>query len=55
MDVRAAQAGLRDSADKRALAEHLLAETQAAAQPITELLTAQLGTVGRDDQFMTED
>ncbi|MEB3266766.1 MAG: hypothetical protein VKN13_09170 [Cyanobacteriota bacterium] len=55
VDVQAAQADLRSSADKQALAERLLSEAQAAPQPITELLTAQLGTVGNDDRFMTED
>jgi hypothetical protein len=55
VDVQAAQAGLRNSADKLALAERLLAEALAADRPIAELLTAQLGTVGNDDRFMIED
>ncbi len=55
VDVRAAQEGLKDSASKLALAETLLAEAIASGVDCHALLTAQLGTVGNDDHFMTED
>ncbi|MEB3351236.1 MAG: hypothetical protein VKM01_02795 [Cyanobacteriota bacterium] len=55
VDVRAAQAGLRASDEKLALADQMLADLRASADDIPALLSAQLGTVGNDDRFMVED
>lgn len=55
VDIRAAQAGIRDPEAKRALAEELLAELQGSDGERHSLLTAQLEAVGTDDNFMVED
>jgi hypothetical protein len=55
VDVRASQEGLRASAEKQQLAERMLAEVQAAGVDHGALFTAQLGAVGNDENFMTED
>ena len=55
IDIRAAQAGQRDVAGRIATAEALLAELETSPADHHGLLEAQLGTVGRDDQFMVED
>jgi len=55
VDIRASQEGLRASAEKQQLAERMLAEVQAAGVDHGALFTAQLGAVGNDENFMTED
>jgi hypothetical protein len=55
VEIRAAQAGIRERAEKLALAEELLAELQASATGHHSLLTAQLEAVGGDENFMVED
>lgn len=55
VDIQAAQSGVKDAAGKQALAETLLAEALASGIDSHALLTAQLGTVGNDAYFMTED
>ena len=55
VDIKAAQGDVRDAAGKLALAEELLAEALASGTDNHALLTAQLGTVGNDAHFMTED
>lgn len=55
VDVRAAQSGVRDGAGKLVLAEQLLAEALSSGIDAHARLTAQLGTVGNDHYFMTED
>ena len=55
IDIRAAQAGQRDVAGRIATAEALLAELDANPVDHQGLLSAQLGTVGNDDNFMIED
>ncbi|MFO8238522.1 MAG: hypothetical protein R6U00_09820 [Prochlorococcaceae cyanobacterium] len=55
VDIRAAQAGIRDPEAKRALAEQVLAELQGSGGEHHTLLTGQLGAVGSDENFMVED
>ena len=55
VDIKAAQAGVKDAAAKLELAETMLAEAQASGTDSHAVLTAQLGTVGNDAYFMTED
>lgn len=55
VDMKAAQSGIKDAAGKLALAETMLAEVQASGTDSHAVLTAQLGTVGSDAFFMTED
>lgn len=55
VDMKAAQDGIRDAAAKLELAETMLAEALASGTDSHALLTAQLGTVGNDAFFMTED
>jgi hypothetical protein len=55
VEIRAAQAGIRDGAGKLALAQELLDDLQSRAGDLQSRLTEQLGTVGRDDRFMVED
>jgi hypothetical protein len=55
VDIRAAQAGIREPEAKRNLAEELLAELQSSASDHHNLLTAQLEAVGNDENFMLDD
>jgi hypothetical protein len=55
VDIRAAQDGRRDLEGRMAVAETMLADLRANPRDHQGLLTAQLGTVGNDDQFMVED
>ncbi|MFM7086228.1 MAG: hypothetical protein ACKOXO_04450 [Cyanobium sp.] len=55
VDIRAVQEGLRAIDDKIALADRLLAEAEASGIDVPSMLSAQLGTVGNDDNFMVED
>lgn len=55
VDVRAVENGIRDPAGKLALAEVMLSEALASGTDNHALLSAQLGTVGSDAYFMTED
>ncbi len=55
VDIKAAQAGARDATAKLELAEAMLAEALASGTDSHAMLTAQLGTVGNDAFFMTED
>jgi hypothetical protein len=55
VDIRAAQAEIRDTAGKRALAVEMLEEASSSGLDHGALLSAQLGTVGNDDYFMLED
>jgi hypothetical protein len=55
VDIRAARDGIRDSAGKLALAEQLLAESEASGHDNHNLLTSLLEAVGNDENFMVED
>jgi len=55
VDMQAARDGVADAAGKLALAEAMLALALASGRDSHALLTAQLGTVGSDAYFMTED
>ena len=55
VDIRAVQQGLRATEEKIALCHSMLEESRRSGIDIGALLSAQLTTVGRDDQFMTED
>ena len=55
VDVKAAQLGVKDAGGRLELAATMLAEAQASGTDSHALLTAQLGTVGNDAFFMTED
>jgi len=55
VDIRAAQESLRDTPDRIALAERMLAEAEASNVDNAARLTAMLQTVGNDDNFMIED
>jgi hypothetical protein len=55
VDIRAAGEGIRDSAGKLALAEQLLAESEASGHDNHTLLTSLLEAVGSDENFMVED
>jgi hypothetical protein len=55
VDIKAAQAGLRDTAAKVTLAGELLKEAQANSHGNQELLTSLLEATAADANFMTED
>lgn len=55
VDIRAVQEGLRAIDDKIALADRMFTEAQVSGVDVPSLLSAQLGTVGNDDNFMVED
>lgn len=55
VDIRTAQQGQKDLPARLANAETMLAEFTASGTDHHGLLTAQLGTVGNDDNFMVED
>jgi len=55
VDIRAVREGLRGVDDKIALAERMLAEIRASGVDMGDLFSAQLHTVGSDDNFMVED
>ena len=55
VDTRAVREGLRSVEEKIDLAGRMREEIQASGIDMGELLSAQLCTVGRDDQFMLED
>ena len=55
VDIKASQEGIRDLAARIALAEAMLAEAQAGGVDNGTLFTDQLGAVGNDENFMTED
>jgi hypothetical protein len=55
VDIRAAQAGQRDTAGRIAIAQTMLTELQASNTDHQGMLSAQLGTVGNDDRFIIED
>jgi hypothetical protein len=55
VEIRAAQAGSRDTESRQAMAEQMLAEAIAAGVDNGAMLTAQLGAVGNDVHFMLED
>lgn len=55
VDMKAAQQGVKDAAGKLKLAEVMLADAQTSGSDSHAMLTAQLGTVGNDAYFMTED
>lgn len=55
VDVRAAQEGLKETAERIALAERMLAEAQASGIDTKALLDAQLGALESEENFMTED
>ena len=55
VDVRAVKDGIRDTNGKVALAGQMVEEAQASGVDAGAMLTAQLGTVGSDEYFMTED
>jgi hypothetical protein len=55
VDIKASQDGIKDLAARIALAESMLAEALAAGVDNGSLFTDQLGAVGNDENFMTED
>jgi hypothetical protein len=55
VEIRAAREGVRDPAAKLAMAELLLDEAISAGVDNGALFTDQLGAVGNDENFMTED
>jgi hypothetical protein len=55
VDSTAAREGLRDPASRQALAERMLEEAVATGVDHGSLLSSQLGAVGTDEHFMTED
>jgi hypothetical protein len=55
VDIKAAQAGLHDTAAKLALAEELLTEAQANSAGNQALLSSLLEAVSSEENFMTED
>ncbi|MFQ6538893.1 MULTISPECIES: hypothetical protein [Aphanothece] len=55
VDVQAAAAGIRDGADKLALAEEMLAAASSGSASTHELLSSLLEAVGNDEHFMLED
>jgi hypothetical protein len=55
VDIKASQDGIKDLPARIALAESMLAEALAAGVDNGSLFTDQLGAVGNDEHFMTED
>lgn len=55
VDIRAVREGLRTTDDKIALAGQMLEELRASGIDMGDLFSAQLHTVGSDDNFMVED
>ena len=55
VDIRAVKEGLRAVDDKIALAVRMLEEIRASNVDMGDLFSAQLHTVGSDDNFMVED
>jgi len=55
VDIKASQDGTKDLPARIALAESMLAEALAAGVDNGSLFTDQLGAVGNDENFMTED
>ena len=55
VDIKASQDGIKELASRIALAESMLAAAQAAGVDNAALFTDQLGAVGNDENFMTED
>jgi hypothetical protein len=55
VDIRAVKDGIRDTNGKVSLAGLMVEEAVASGVDAGALLTAQLGTVGNDEFFMTED
>lgn len=55
VDIRAVKEGMRATDEKIALCQTMLEEARNSGVDMGALLSAQLTTVGRDDQFMTED
>jgi hypothetical protein len=55
VDIRAAQEGLRETADRIALAERMLVEAKASGVDYQALLAAQLAALSSEENFMTED
>lgn len=55
VDIKAAQAGLRDTAAKLALVEELLTVAQADRADTQALLSSLLEAVSSEENFMTED
>lgn len=55
VEIRAAQAGIRDGADKLALAESLVAELETSDSDHQGLLTEQLVALESEANFMVED
>ncbi|MCX5947276.1 MAG: hypothetical protein NTY67_03515 [Cyanobacteria bacterium] len=55
VDIRAVRDGIPDTSGKVALAVLMVEEAQASGVDAGAMLTAQLGTVGSDELFMTED
>jgi hypothetical protein len=55
VDIKAAQAGLRDTPAKLVLAAELLAEAEAHSSGNQALLTSLLEATAADANFMTED
>jgi hypothetical protein len=55
VDIKAAQAGLRDTAAKIALAGELLADAEANSSGNQALLTSLLEATAAEANFMTED
>lgn len=55
VDIRAVKEGLRAVDDKIALAGRMLEEVRCSDIDMGDLFSAQLHTVGSDDNFMVED
>ena len=55
VDLRAVREGLRSNEEKLALAERMLAETEASGIDNGDLLTRQLVSLASEEYFMTED
>jgi hypothetical protein len=55
VDIRAAREELRDVSARQALAERMLEEAIASGVNHGTLLSSQLGAVGKDEFFMTDD
>ena len=55
VDIKAAQAGLKDTASRVELAAQMLTEAEGNSNSNHALLTSLLEAVGNDDNFMVED
>ena len=55
VDIRAARESLRDTSERIALAETMLAETEGSGVDNAAMLTAMLQALSSEDNFMTED